>query len=328
MGAGRREAGVSGAGGSDAGEASGRLIRTLVRLDRPPSVPTLPPAMLPLGFHLAFRLRDDRVLAPSVAARRSLAHTLARLAEAFPVLAWRVVDTHLHVLGRFSEAQVAELARRLRLALARAHPGVPLLLSLCKPVHDQWHLAEAFTYVLRQDARHGVASDPLQEGSSVLDVLGLRVLAPSLPARVREHLPRLTRAELLIHLGVQALEEAVRLEHLSAATCAAFALESLGGNGAESVAARVAAVHAAAAASPSAVAEALGVSRNTVWKLAAHAPSPRAERAIRLQMSLRAAVPLAAAFAAEPPVARRAVSPNSGRPRGLVEFGDTIRPPV
>ncbi|MFZ5478535.1 MAG: hypothetical protein ACOZNI_17325 [Myxococcota bacterium] len=246
--------------------------------------------MPPLAFHLVFRLQDDRVFAPSPAARRRLARVIARLAKAFPVLAWRVVDTHLHVLGLFSEAEVDELTRRLRIALARVHPGVPLLLSRRIAVANQWHLAEAFRYVLAQDEHHGVTSDPHQEGSCVLDLLGMRTLGIAVAGRVREHLPRVKREHLVAHLGVSALDEGLAPEHLAEATCAAFALPDLAGNVAEVVSARRAAAHAAREAGAPRIAEALGVTPRAVWRLL-DGPAPAGVRAVRLQMGLRIARP-------------------------------------
>lgn len=261
--------------------------------------------MSPLGYHLVFRLRDDRPLCTSAAARRRFARTLGRLTEEFPVLAWRAVDTHLHLLGALSDAEVHELTRRLRISMRQhLHREVPLLLAVSKPVLDPWHLAEAFTYVLRQDARHGVGNDPLQEASSVVDLLGMRLLSPSLPPRVREFLPRLTRAELLVHLGVRELEERTDLAHLADATAAAFALPDLVGHGADSVAARIAAAQAAAPAGATAVANALGISRQCAWSLLKREPPPRAVRAVRLQMALRLERPLEEPFARDLPVGR------------------------
>lgn len=243
--------------------------------------------MPPLAFHLVLRLQDDRVFAPSPAARRRLARVLARLAEAFPLLAWRIVDTHLHVLGLLAEAQVAELVRRLRISVAHQHPGVPLLLARRIPIANQWHLGECFAYVLRQDKHHDVGSDPLQEGSCLPDLLGMRTLGATVAGRVREHLPRVRREHLLPHLGVPALDEAAAAEHLAEAACAAFALPDLRGRDADVVTARRAAAHAARELGAGPVAAALGLSARGARKLLAE-PPPDGVRAVRLQMGLRA----------------------------------------
>lgn len=248
----------------------------------------MPPAPS-LGFHLVLRLQDDRVFAPSVAARRRFARVLSGFAQELPVLAWRMVDTHLHVLVLLCEEGVDALVRRLRMVMARHHPGVPLLLARRLPVRNQWHLAEAFRYVLAQDAHHGVGSDPLQEGSAVLDILGMRVSGAAIALRVREHLPRVTRAELLVHLGVTALEPATGVAHLADAASAAFALGVLTGRAADVNTARSAAIHAATG-TPAQVAAALGVSTRCVQRtLVERAPPDAHVRAVRLQMALRQA---------------------------------------
>src|SRR5687767_10756998 len=51
-----------------------------------------------LGYHVILRLGDDRVIAPSRGERRRFARKLAALAREFPVLAWKLADTHLHVV--------------------------------------------------------------------------------------------------------------------------------------------------------------------------------------------------------------------------------------
>ncbi|MDP2309520.1 MAG: hypothetical protein Q8P18_26090 [Pseudomonadota bacterium] len=245
-----------------------------------------------LAHHLVFRLQDDRVFAPSPATRRRFAHIFARLGGDFPLLAWRVVDTHLHVLGLFDGAEVDEFARRLRIHLTTLHAGIPLLLSRRIPVQNQWHLAEAFGYVLRQDQHHGVGSDPLQEGSAVLDLLGMRVLRSPLAARVREHLPRVRREHLLEHLGVPLLEACLVPEHLYEATTAAFAVPTLEPRTVAVVTARAAAVQAAHAELGTAgVAGVLLLASRTVRRLASVDVAPEALRAVRLQMALRAARP-------------------------------------
>jgi hypothetical protein len=251
----------------------------------------------PLGYHVILRLGDDRVIAPSRAERRRWARQLAALAEAFPVLAWKLADTHLHVLVL---GDPDELVRRLRIWVTRAlRPGVPLEVQRRKPLAGQSHLASAFAYVLRQDDHHGVEVDTYQDASAVLDVLGLRVLTPALPMRVHERLPRLTRDDLLRHVGVHALDEAVHVEHLAEAAAATFGLDCLG-IGDASTSARRAAVHAAHELGPTAVAIALGTTPQTVCRLArGPAPPPRDLRAVRLQMALRATRAEAPAFVRE-----------------------------
>ncbi len=238
------------------------------------------------------------MIAPSLRDRRRLARALAELSRTFALLAWKVADTHLHLLHLGDEAACTELVRRLRIWFANAlRPGVPLEVQRRKPLPDQSHLVATFRYVLAQDAHHAVDTDRWQEASSLADTLGLRVLCPELALRVREHLPRLKREALLAHLGVDALEPAVHPAHLVEAAAAAWALDGLPqrGDGAD---ARRAAVHAAhEELGTAAVAEALGVTRQCVARLLHEELAPRAVRAVGLQMALRAARPAAAPFA-------------------------------
>ncbi|MBM4369704.1 MAG: hypothetical protein FJ102_26070 [Deltaproteobacteria bacterium] len=257
--------------------------------------------MSSLGFHLVLRLGDDRVIAPSRAARRRWASQLCALARTFEIVAWKLADTHMHIVLRASEAEAHELVRRLRIWVALAlSPGVPLEVQRLKPLAGQSHLEAAFHYALRQDDHHGVETDTYQDSSSVLDVLGLRVHAPEMPRRVREALPRLRREALLQYLSIDTLAEAVYPEHLAEAAAGAWAVESLRGRDALAVAARQAAVGAARDIGPVATARALGITPQAACRLAKAIADPREVRAVRLQMAFRAARPLGASFEAEP----------------------------
>lgn len=257
-------------------------------------------AVTPLGYHLVLRLGDDRVIAPSRALRRRWAREMAALARHFPVLAWKLADTHVHVV---SLVEGTELVRRLRIWVSRGlKPGVPLEVQRHKPLAGQSHLVNAFHYALRQDKHHGLEVDVLQDASSLVDTLGLRVLTPELPTRVREHLPRLSRQALLEHLDLPVLEEAVHAPHLEEAALAAFGLDALGRD-AQSHRARLAAVAAAAPLRTAAVAEALRLTPQSVCRLAHGQPPAPHVRAIRLQMCLHAATEAAAqpSFAGDQP---------------------------
>jgi hypothetical protein len=250
-----------------------------------------------LGYHLILRLRDDRVIAPSRTERRRWARELAALSRLFPIVVWKLADTHLHlvVLGAADE-----IVRRLRIWVAKGPlGGVPLEVQRNKPLAGQSHLAAAFDYVLRQDDRHGLETDVFQDASAVVDILGLRVLTPELPLRVRERLPRVTRDALLRHLGVGALAEEVHVEHLHEAALAAFGLDGLGADS-TSTRARRAAVEAAKELGAGELGRALGVTPQSVCRLARRpTPPARDARAVRLQMALRAARPAMRLFSAE-----------------------------
>jgi hypothetical protein len=130
-----------------------------------------------LGFHLVLRLGDDRVIAPSHAERLRWARRLAECAVAFPILSWKLADTHLHILFLGDAEAAAELVRRLRIWVATSlRLSVALEVQRRKPLADQSHLESVFGYILRQDDHHGVEVDVFQDASAVVDILGLRVL--------------------------------------------------------------------------------------------------------------------------------------------------------
>lgn len=68
--------------------------------------------MSSLGFHVILRLGDDRVIAPSLAERRRWARELCALAREFDVVAWKLADTHLHILVLGTLERATELVSR------------------------------------------------------------------------------------------------------------------------------------------------------------------------------------------------------------------------
>jgi len=251
---------------------------------------------MPLGFHVMFRAEDDRVLAPAPGLRRRLARALCAVARPFPLLAFGVADTHLHIVVLADRATSAELARRLpcavRASLALDAPFAPVRY---KALADQQHCWNAFHYVLGQREHHGLGPDPFLDGTSLPDLLGLRVLEGNTLARVREHLPRLKRADLLAHIGRAALDPAPDTDlallpgaDLLDAAAASAGLPDLCGLDDVSVHARAALVQAL---TPSlgtrTIAELLGRDGSRVRRLRAlPVPGPLA-RAVRLQAALR-----------------------------------------
>lgn len=250
--------------------------------------------MAPIGFHVTMRLGDDRVIAPSPAARRRVARLIRHHGAAFGLLAFRLVDSHIHVLLLCDRRSAGELARRVALAVhAAVPPGAAFEQCRVRPFTDAAHLRNAFDYVLRQNARHGVAHDPRHDGSVLPDLLGLRVGGREIVGRVREHLPRLTREDLLGHLGVATLEasgEVTAGVELVEAAVAAFGLPDLAGSSEEVLQARGAAIAAVPEASTASLVEVLGVSRRTVHRARAASAPPAHLRAVRLQVSLGAAL--------------------------------------
>ena len=111
-----------------------------------------------LGHHVMMRLVDGRTLTESPRDRRAAARVLYEQGEHRRLLAFRVADTHVHVLLVGSREQAGSFATyvgcALRWALGLSRPFAP---SFVQPVLDQRHLYNAFRYVFRQEQRHGTA---------------------------------------------------------------------------------------------------------------------------------------------------------------------------
>lgn len=250
-----------------------------------------------IAHHSVLRLHDDRVLAPSTAARRTIARSVLHAGEPFGLICARAADTHLHLVSLGSEAHARELNRRLALALSRVlAPDAPFVPARVRPIHDQWHLQSAFEYVLRQERRHAVSLDPLHDASTLPDLLGMRVIAPWLPERIAAHLPRLRTPDLWRELGVadrSTLDrEPLQRRFLAEAAAAAFGLASLDSKSAHARAARSAAVALAGdRLKVVELATLLGVDARTIRRVRVTQritpPDPTHVRAVRLQLAVR-----------------------------------------
>ncbi len=241
----------------------------------------------PFAYHVTIRLLGDRVIAPSVSARRAAARCVLHAGAARRLVAFRIADTHLHALLAARRAAVGDfirsVTRRLHGALDLGATFEPARLRC---IRDQRHLASATKYVFEQESRHGLALDPLHDTSSLPDLIGARVVCSHSGPLLRELLPRFEPLEML-----PPLVAATRWEDLHDAAAAAFGLGDLRGRTTETVCARRAAVHAARIErAPGWVANALGVDERTVRRLH-HAPCPAAHvRAVGLQLRWRAAI--------------------------------------
>jgi len=246
---------------------------------------------MPIAHHLIVRLEDGGVLAPDVATRRALVSIVLRAGEHRGLLAFGLADNHLHllVLGALRPSTVATECGRL---IPRLHAGARCEPGRFRAVDHLAHLANTLRYVHRQDLKHGVDQDPRREGTSLPDLLGLRVSAPWLVRRARVTLPRLPGRELVRELGLEGLSERVVPEHLAEAAAAALGLPSLSGHTAAVRIARCAAVQVGTPALYDVeLAERLGVSTRTVERGRAVALAPSLLRAVRLQMDLQSRVP-------------------------------------
>ena len=246
--------------------------------------------MTALAHHVTCRFNADRVLAPDLATRRVYARAILRVGADHQLLAFRVVDTHLHAVVACDRVSAGLFARRIEQSIqARLRPGVPFAPARIRPIEDQWHLQKTFHYVLDQEKRHGIAADPLFEASNLPDLLGMRLLGDYAVPTVKALLPRVRRGDLLDYLRQVDLEaEAPRLDPLAEAAAAAVALPNLAGRSHAAVAARRAAVHLAAGRlTVRQTSELLAIPRATVRRLRSEPTDPLLERAVRRQLALR-----------------------------------------
>ena len=241
-----------------------------------------------LAQHLMLRLVDDRVIAPSLFSRRRLARCVLKLGRKAILLAFRLVDTHLHVLVKCDRRTAGELARRLEIALRQQlELPVPFATAHIKPVRDQRHLRHLFAYIFRQEEHHGVHVDPRFEASNLPDLLGLRTVGSYTLDNVREHLPRIKLDDLAAERGLR-LRAEYQLDELPNAAAAAMAIPGHPRRWSRlAVAARRAAVHVAgsALATPR-LARMLGVSERTVRRLRSEPVPAELVRAVELQLRL------------------------------------------
>lgn len=154
-------------------------------------------------WHVRVRAESGRLIAPEVADRRNLARTVVRLADSERLILFHCPDTHLHLVLACERGRAGEVARRIEISLS--HRGLRFDPARIREVEGSWHLARLARYVPGNSEHHGAVVDPLHEASSVLDLLGLRVVAHRTLARLQAALPRWRPAQLLPLLGVEEL---------------------------------------------------------------------------------------------------------------------------
>ncbi len=128
---------------------------------------------MPLGHQVVLRAKGGRVLAPTDGARRGLVGALLCVGRDKGIFGVGTADTHAHALLAGDKAQVGRFVHDAKLALSAT---LELDMGECRvtEVRDIWHAEQVLAYVHRQDAHHGVASDPCREATTLPDLLGLR----------------------------------------------------------------------------------------------------------------------------------------------------------
>jgi len=245
----------------------------------------------PVGFHVTIRLEDDRPIATTPAAVRVVARVVLEQGEGRGLLAFGAADDHLHAALAADRASAGAFARYVETALLwRLGLAARFERARIRPLHDQKHAYNTFHYAHRQDSRHGLDVDRAREGTSLPDLLGLRVLDTSLIARVRAHLPRIRREDLVRHFqpGVFDMDAPIDLDVLADAAAAVLALANLRGRSADTIRARRAAVHAVGPdVSSRRLSECLGIGARAVQALRSQRCEPAVIRAVERQALLR-----------------------------------------
>ena len=258
--------------------------------------PIPPPPQTARAWHCTTRLENDAVLAPQAVDRRGVVRAILKHGPRAGLIAYCVVDTHLHALFVGKRVVVGEAMRRIelschrRLNLEHRFDGARIL-----PIRDQRHLRNVVPYILNQLARHEVLTDPLQEGSALHDLLGLRVPGAHLVGALQAEQPRLVIEQMWTSLGVQPAEvdswgrplEEEELALVDEATRSAFAIGRVRRRGHVHRLVRAAMVQAADGHSGRSIERSTGLSHTTVRGLRKELVPRSWIEAIRRQVRLR-----------------------------------------
>jgi hypothetical protein len=242
------------------------------------------------GTHIVIRLVHDWVLAPSRREQLLLVRMVHPVFGRQPLLAFHCVDTHLHLVLAREHSVAGPIARALENGLRRTiTKKVAFETADLVPVADQWHLQNAFWYVLRQIEHHGLVPDPYFEASNIPDLLGLRILGDQTRTNVRNFLPRVRVTGLWQLFGGAPPEpEGCPLEALTVSAAAAVGFEQLVGKHPQIVEAKKAAIRLSRPLhGANRVGQALALGSSTVRRLAAEPVKEELLRAVRLQIALR-----------------------------------------
>lgn len=246
----------------------------------------------PLAWHVTMRPCNDGWVARRPAELRRAARIIHAACAEDRLFAFRVADTHVHVLLTGTRVEAGRAAQTIASALRQALHTARFEPARFRPITTQRHLHNALAYVLRQEERHGTDLDPAHDGSIVPDLLGMRLLdgGDAVLRRVRMHLPRLASADVRAWVDFEALE---RVDpdpaHLADAAAAALGLASVRSNDPLACLARRAATQALPLTSKN-VAELIGVDCSSVRRLRRQPVPGALVRAVDLQLRLRTAI--------------------------------------
>ena len=152
-------------------------------------------------WHLRFSSERRGTLFPTEASRRRAVHALVR-AVGPQILGFSFVVEHGHSSLREDEARIKRLGRRVQLMLS-AVADEPLTAPWIEELEGSKRVENLLRYELRQVSHHEVEAHPaLWSGSSILDLVGARVLLPGLRQRVKAVLPYTPPVALYNEVGL------------------------------------------------------------------------------------------------------------------------------
>lgn len=244
-----------------------------------------------VAYHLVLRVSDGRPIAPTAEGRRVLARVVLEQGAQRGLLGFGLGHDHLHIEAAATRVTAGELARYVATALrARLGLRAPFAQAWIERTRDQKHLRNRLLYAMGQDRHHRGGWDPTFDATSLPDLIGLRAVDSSIGERVRRHVPRLDRAELLGLLPPDALSYRgpFDLGLIAEAAAAAFALRDLSGRSPTTVVARHAAVLAAGPNVTSReLARRLGIGQRAIQRMRAVDCDKRVIDAVRGQLWIR-----------------------------------------
>lgn len=242
------------------------------------------------AHHVMMRLVTGDGVARTGPALRVASRIIVRHARG--LFGFRVVATHIHMVLLGGRAAAGRTTQAVEVALgAGLQLAAPFERARIRPIQDVGHLVNTLRYLFKQEEHHGTLLDPAHDGSSLPDLLGLRVVDDgAMVRRVKSHLPWLEAADLRRWVSMEELggfdpDPA----HLLEASAAAFALPKLEGRSEAEHRARRAAVHAVTLRGRD-VAALLRIKERSVRDLRSQLAGLHEVRAVTQQMRWRTAL--------------------------------------
>ncbi len=243
------------------------------------------------GFHVISRLADDGGIARNPAQLRLASDIVLRNGEERGIVFYRIAHSHMHTILKTSRGEAGMFARCVEGGLRKVLGlRAPFERARIRPIENERHFGHSVRYGACQEEHHGTAFDEAHDGSSLLDVVGLRLGNEWLAPRFAEALPRVTRTIVLGWAGFPDLDAGdVDVTYLREAAAAAFGVGSLDGRTDKHARARRVAVHVLDRHAPRASAShVLCLPRRCVTRYRAAGASEVEIRVVERQLRLRA----------------------------------------